>query len=596
MNKFDFYEVKVFFITKKENLKSKMNDKKNKIKMQAVANAKVVRRDFVQFRGDLKNFSCTTKINSNSEKLHKYTLYTNTKINKIRKARKEKKEYKEVRAKAFYYVNWRSFSIWYHRVLFKKKDTYREFNESSLGIIFNKFSSILPNAREQQVAAVVLVGLGVYFSFESTVLRENALMVYADNQYVGSIEKENVSEMDNIVSDLIVVGEEEIGDDVTLAEDDITNIEFDLIPSKIPNEELITYSDVLDELTDMTDFKVQAYDVKINGESVGYVSDMDTYKNALEEYESRYIPEETDGVVVTDVEVQDTLTLTKTEVNKEDLLTEDELVEIFEEPIVAEKVYEVKNGDSLWQIANDNDLTKQELLDLNPGMTEEDAIYPGDELNIVKEVPRVSVYVTCESTFTDIAYRDVEEIPNDNEYVTYRKTVTEGSDGESLYTVQTKNLNGEEVYRNTLDEEVIVAPVSKVVEVGTLNTPPDHATGIFEYPATGRRTENFAARSGEHKGIDIANSVGTPVYASDGGVVTFAGWYGSDYGNLIIIDHENGYQTYYAHNSKLYVSEGDRVYQGENISAMGSTGRSTGSHCHFEIRKNGTPVNPDDYL
>ena len=89
-----------------------------------------------------------------------------------------------------------------------------------------------------------------------------------------------------------------------------------------------------------------------------------------------------------------------------------------------------------------------------------------------------------------------------------------------------------------------------------------------------------------HYGIDLSCSVGTPIYAADGGVVTMSGWNGA-YGYCIKINHENGYETLYAHCSALYVSVGQRVFQGQHIAAVGNTGRSTGPHCHFEIKHNG---------
>ena len=84
--------------------------------------------------------------------------------------------------------------------------------------------------------------------------------------------------------------------------------------------------------------------------------------------------------------------------------------------------------------------------------------------------------------------------------------------------------------------------------------------------------------------------------AADGGTVIFAGYNSGGYGNLVKIDHGNGYVTCYAHNNSLCVSVGDKVYKGQVIAKMGSTGRSTGTHCHFEIQKNGTAVNPMNYL
>lgn len=96
-------------------------------------------------------------------------------------------------------------------------------------------------------------------------------------------------------------------------------------------------------------------------------------------------------------------------------------------------------------------------------------------------------------------------------------------------------------------------------------------------------------------GMDIAAPNGTDIKAAADGTVTYAGWMGG-YGNLIIISHGNGIQTYYGHCSKLYVSNGKEVKAGDVIAAVGSTGNSTGNHLHFEIRKNGSQINPQKYL
>jgi murein DD-endopeptidase MepM/ murein hydrolase activator NlpD len=98
-----------------------------------------------------------------------------------------------------------------------------------------------------------------------------------------------------------------------------------------------------------------------------------------------------------------------------------------------------------------------------------------------------------------------------------------------------------------------------------------------------------------HSGIDIAQSKGAPVRASNSGTVTFAGWRGG-YGNLVIVNHGGGIETYYAHNSSITVSVGKQVEKGQQIATVGSTGRSSGSHVHFEIRVNSSPVNPLNYL
>ena len=118
-------------------------------------------------------------------------------------------------------------------------------------------------------------------------------------------------------------------------------------------------------------------------------------------------------------------------------------------------------------------------------------------------------------------------------------------------------------------------------------------------PVSGTISSRFGAasrlRRSSHTGLDIATSTGTPVAAAASGTVTFSGYKGS-YGNLLVITHGNGVQTYYGHCSKLYVSAGTQVSQGQTVAAVGSTGNSTGPHLHLEVRVNGVAYNPQNYL
>ena len=133
---------------------------------------------------------------------------------------------------------------------------------------------------------------------------------------------------------------------------------------------------------------------------------------------------------------------------------------------------------------------------------------------------------------------------------------------------------------------------------GTNNSMYIASLGVsFVEPVQGFISSRFGIRSRDnHKGLDIANSTGTPIAAAASGIVKYAKYNSGGYGNLVIIDHGNGIETYYGHNSKLYVSEGQKVSQGELISAMGSTGISTGPHLHWEVRINGVAQNPQNYL
>ena len=118
-------------------------------------------------------------------------------------------------------------------------------------------------------------------------------------------------------------------------------------------------------------------------------------------------------------------------------------------------------------------------------------------------------------------------------------------------------------------------------------------------PISGVITSRFGVRSNirksSHTGLDIAASTGTPIGAAASGTVTFSGRKGS-FGNMIVITHGNGVQTYYAHCSSLYVSAGTQVSQGQTIATVGSTGNSTGPHLHLEVRVNGVAYNPQNYV
>ena len=136
----------------------------------------------------------------------------------------------------------------------------------------------------------------------------------------------------------------------------------------------------------------------------------------------------------------------------------------------------------------------------------------------------------------------------------------------------------------------------RVALTGQMVAPPSNftgATGRFIWPATGVITQY--SWSG-HVALDIANLTGTPIYAADAGVVIYVGWDNTGYGNMILIDHGNGFRTRYAHLSAFNVSAGQQVSKGALIGRMGSTGRSTGPHLHFEIIYNGVRQNPLAYL
>ena len=265
-----------------------------------------------------------------------------------------------------------------------------------------------------------------------------------------------------------------------------------------------------------------------------------------------------------------------------------------------EVTYTVQKGDCWSVIAQDHDMTSKELLALNPGY-DIDKLQIGDVLLISNAVPYLTVVVTqMEYYIADVAY-ETEYIDDSNMWQGDTAIVSKGAYGTADTSALVTYQGATEIKREIVTQTIITEPVTQVERRGTAERPSWAPTGTFRWPANGTRTSNYGYRyifgsRSFHGGIDIANRVGTDIVAADGGIVTFAGWNSGGYGYLIIIDHQNGYKTYYAHNSKLLVSVGDKVHKGQHIAEMGSTGRSTGSHCHFEIRYNGERKNPANYL
>ncbi len=272
----------------------------------------------------------------------------------------------------------------------------------------------------------------------------------------------------------------------------------------------------------------------------------------------------------------------------------------------AEKIYTVQNGDTLWAIAQKNDLTFKELCALNPDfkgaqLEENSNIQVGDELIVTKEEAMLEVRITkIEVKQEEIPFATETTQSNEvNKGVT--KTVQEGENGLRNVTMQNVyNTDGTLLEQTILSTETVKEPVNKKVVVGTKKvasgaTKYITGSGQFIWPVPGYR---YCSRwyGGRHRGVDICAAAGTPIYATASGTVTKAGYEkagaGTGYGYSVIISHSGGYSSVYAHCLSLTVSAGQSVRQGQLIGYLGSTGRSTGNHCHFEIRHNGSYIPP----
>lgn len=188
---------------------------------------------------------------------------------------------------------------------------------------------------------------------------------------------------------------------------------------------------------------------------------------------------------------------------------------------------------------------------------------------------------------------EVQYVNSDQHFVGTETVRQNGSNGTNKIKAQISYIGDTEISRDIMENEVITSAVPKIIVVGTKAKPTTEPTGSFSRPIKGGIVTVWF--SAEHRAIDTAAPYGTSIMAADGGTVIYAGLSGS-YGNHVKVRHSNGYVTLYAHMSSMSVKQGDKVYQGQELGKVGSTGRSTGNHLHFELIKNGVQVNPNDYI
>lgn len=260
--------------------------------------------------------------------------------------------------------------------------------------------------------------------------------------------------------------------------------------------------------------------------------------------------------------------------------------------------YEVVAGDTLSEIAIKVNIPMDDIVAMNDSLESiTTTLQIGQKLVITVPEPEISVTRMEEQYYEESYEADVIYIDNDEWYTTKTVVHRQPSAGFRKVVVDVCYVNDKEVSREILKEEIVKEAVAKIVERGT-KIPPTYIRPIFggsKSSGFGRRNTGIKGASTYHKGIDWATPTGTPVYASCGGTVSRAGW-GSGYGYVVYIDHEDGRQTRYGHLSKVLVSVGQTVKQGERIALSGNTGITSGPHLHFEILINGVQVNPEKYL
>ncbi len=366
--------------------------------------------------------------------------------------------------------------------------------------------------------------------------------------------------------------------------------------SLVRNEYVVGASDVeyylYSQLED-AGASLRKYQLKVDGQVIGVVEDQGALGQMLASIRSAYHTEYT--VSSSFVETVEIIPVYQ----DSGLTPMDTLFSILTENTTGETTYTVVAGDTFNAIAYRNDMSSTDLQYLN-STVDINKLSIGDVLNVKEIIPFLSVQTVETVSYEAPISCPVEEVDDNTIYVGTSKIMVQGEEGLADVQANVTYVNGYEMERDIIQSTTLIEPTTTTVAIGTLARPKTASYGSYTWPVSGSITSYFGSRYifgsySYHSGIDIACSYGTSIKAADGGTVTFAGYKGS-YGYLVIITHDNGNQTYYAHNSSLLVSTGDKVYRGETIAKAGSTGTSTGNHCHFEIRVNGKAVNPLSYL
>lgn len=416
--------------------------------------------------------------------------------------------------------------------------------------------------------------------------------------------------------------QDEVIDEQTLA--DVIQEQIDILPPVQENEygeaneagEAVVYGIGADDDADVsdggasgfiaeeTDNRVRAYSVTVNGEFIGAVEENSDIEKFLDGIKEKYA---SDGVLSVDFDKDIEYTYEQY-VDPAEIVDQQSIINILDSNVEEPVFYVVQQGDNPWNIAKNNDMSVDDLkncfITYDGEKIDDITSYcpVGAVVQLSEEVPYLQVTTTREVTYNEVIDYETETSYDDDMYKGESKVDVKGVEGEKEVTAFVTYKNGVAVKREVISEKVLSYPVTKKVRMGTreTRTPVSEGSGgsgDYFWPVDGGYISAYQGDGRGHKGIDIAAPYGTPIYAAESGTVveTGSGWNGG-YGNCVKISHDDGNVTVYAHQSSIAIKYGDYVVKGQIIGYVGSTGDSTGNHLHFEVRSNGTYVNPTKYV
>ena len=413
-----------------------------------------------------------------------------------------------------------------------------------------------------------------------------AYVAYVNGEEVGVVSSEE--ELSSIVGNVETRVASVLGEEYSY------DAEITLAPTYLDAGTQTNARAVEDALFEDTGAMMNAYAVSVDGQELGYAQTSEELQTMLDNVTEPYLNEQTvEHHFTQDVEIYEV------EVPSNTQFTPDTLQSTLSGNKEEAEYVTVERGDTFNSIAEAAGLTGDELQALNPD-ADSSQLTAGDQLLVKQAVPMLTVETVVTETYEETIQSPVEYVDNPNLYEGTTRLKAAGQDGVEKIEARITCINGQETQREEVSRTTVQEATTTYMYQGTKEKPATASTGSFIWPLSGTITSRFGYRdifgsTSFHSGLDIAAPYGTQISAADGGTVTFAGWRGS-YGQTVIITHDDGTVTYYAHCSSLLVNAGDKVYQGQAIARVCMTGTATGYHCHFEVRVNGKSVNPEHYL
>lgn len=438
-------------------------------------------------------------------------------------------------------------------------------------------------------AAIVMA-----FTVHSVLSMQYALSVEVNGSHIGYVTDENVLEdAQNILRMKISLAENQTLDEW----------QFSAVVTLATTNNVSNKTQIADQiLANSGNEIIEATGIYINDQLIGATTEGDRLREFLEQTKQQhYDPQYPDAVITFTEDVQ---------VPGEQEVFLAESVQPYEElenkltrEVSPERTTVADGVQTLNEIAHVSGITPEELKTRNPALEEQELDYvpeAGTELLIKHAQPYLEVQSMVSSEITEeIPFERREEL-SDTKVEGFRYVVQEGVNGVQTVPCNLVFVNGEHVSTERLEDKIVIVqePQDEVTQVGTRKMDAVGSGGnagffIFPVPTATYSSRGFIA--GYHRGMDINGPIGTPIIAADGGTVVFAGSH-SSYGNYVEIQHANGLHTLYAHCSSLNVTVGDVVGQGDLIAFVGSTGYSTGPHCHFEVIQDGVRIDPAAFV